>query len=767
MTEQAVRCEVMTNNQGLPERLPKAGRSVDRSRQSSRFKTAAGSAQPADQAFTKGKRVSEIKVFTPQLPSWADEVSPSPAAPAAQSAAPAVAPTPPMPPAATPAINLTPPQPEPLSPEAIPKLRSQLQDSTLQDSSSVDLLDSSTDSAIVQIPVRPQSRRRRWQWSGVGLFRSWQFWSIMILLLLGGIGGLSLAVLLKIPALPNCPSIFWPTASASLRLYCAQLAANKENTKDLLEAIDLVKDLPVNHPLRPEIDRSIEDWSLMILDLAEDTFQEGNLQAAIDTARQIPTHTQAHTQIEGQIERWQSIWKDAEEIFAEAKAALAQEDLPQAFRIGLRLHSLGNTYWKTTKFEELNSLIEVARQDSSKLNQARELADIGGVENLQEALRLAEEIHAKSPIYPSARKAIGEFGQRMYDLAEVLLQEGDSQQAIALARLVPPETGIDAKVQDFINLALAEAEAWEGTLAGLESAIIQAQRLERDRPLYDRAQELIERWQMEIGDLNRLRTARQYAARGGLNHLRAAIAEAQQISASNSRSQDIQEEIYRWAVEVETLEDRPILERAQLLARNGDIRSLQSAIDEASQISESRALYSEARQVIDRWSGQIERLQYRPRRDRTRREFANNQNSPAPRNPQPTQSNWPEPPAPPPIAAENSQFTAQQLMQDAYDIALAATPEAWLSAIGTAEQVPENTSSRIEADQMINVWSQSVLDYAIRQSAYDLAGAIAIASSIPTRTEAYAAAQLQIQTWNQLLQTPPAPEEVPPTQFSQ
>lgn len=763
----------MTNNQGLPERLPKAGRSADRLRQSSKFKTA-GSAQPADQSSTKDRPVSEIKVFTPQLPSWADEVSQTPAAQptAAAAAPPAITPPVAPPPLTAPQVNFTPSQPELPPSEALPQLRSQLQNSPLTTASPPAVLDPPA-VPFDSVPV-DRIRRRRGQgtWARLlrephtRLFSSWQFWSIVIILLLGSIGGLSLAVLLKIPALPNCPSIFWPTASASLRLYCAQLAANKQTTKDLLEAIDLVKDLPDDHPLRPEIDRSIEDWSLMILDLAEDTFQSGNLQEAINTARQIPAHTQAHTQIEAQIKRWQSIWKDAETIFAEAKAALEQEDLPQAFRIGLRLHSLGNAYWKTTKFEELNSLIEVARQDSSKLNQARELADIGGLENLQEALRLAGEIHTKSPIYPSARKAVGEFGQRLYELAEAYLQEGDSQQAIAVARLVPPETGIDNKVQDFINLTLAEAEAWEGSIAGLESAIIQAQRLERDRPLYDRAQELIARWQLEIGDLNRLRMARQYAARGGLNHLKAAIAEAQQISESNPRSQDIQEEIYRWAVEVETLEDRPILEQAQLLARNGDIVSLQSAIDEASRISESRALYSEARQAIDRWSGQIDRLQYRPRRDRTRRELANNQNPSVPRNNQPLQPNWSEPAAPPPVAVENSQITAQRLMQDAYDIALAATPDAWLSAIRTAEQVPENTSSRIEADQMINVWSQSVLDYAVRQSAYDLAGAIAIASSIPPRTEAYAAAQLQIQTWNQLLQSPPT-EDVSPPQFNQ
>ena len=78
-----------------------------------------------------------------------------------------------------------------------------------------------------------------------------------------------MAMLLKLPAAPNCPAIFWPLASASVRLHCAQVAANKETVDDLLEAIALVDSLPKDHPLRPEIDRHIEEWSLDILKIGD------------------------------------------------------------------------------------------------------------------------------------------------------------------------------------------------------------------------------------------------------------------------------------------------------------------------------------------------------------------------------------------------------------------------------------------------------------------------------------------------------------------
>ncbi|WP_156120595.1 hypothetical protein [Neosynechococcus sphagnicola] len=71
------------------------------------------------------------------------------------------------------------------------------------------------------------------------------------ILVSGGVGLLAVALLLKLPALPNCPAIFWPMASASMRLYCAQVAANKQTVADLLEAISLVNSLPADHPRPP------------------------------------------------------------------------------------------------------------------------------------------------------------------------------------------------------------------------------------------------------------------------------------------------------------------------------------------------------------------------------------------------------------------------------------------------------------------------------------------------------------------------------------
>ena len=133
-----------------------------------------------------------------------------------------------------------------------------------------------------EIPKK-QFQQSKWQ-------LPWQLWIAIALITSGSLSFIGVSLLLKLPSAPNCPKIFMLTASASMRLYCAELAANKQTVDNLVEAIELINSLPANHPLRPEIDRRIERWSLEILKLADNYFQEGKLDEAIAVAKKIPEH---------------------------------------------------------------------------------------------------------------------------------------------------------------------------------------------------------------------------------------------------------------------------------------------------------------------------------------------------------------------------------------------------------------------------------------------------------------------------------------------
>ncbi len=578
--------------------------------------------------------------------------------------------------------------------------------------------------------------------------KSWRFWAISSILASGGIGFLAIAMLFNLPALPNCPAIFWPMASASLRLSCAQIAANKQTLKDLLEAIKLVNSLPADHPLRAEADRLTEQWSQDILRLAEGTFQDGKIAEAIRAVRQIPNTVSAYALVEARVQHWQKIWSEAEAIFKQAKAEMGKENYGNAFRQAVKLLSVGNSYWETVKYQELTKLIAVARAEGSKLVKARRLAEEGNLADLLTAIKLVESIPTTSQLYGQARAAIGEIGHKMLDLAEVTLNHKDLQGAIAIVRKIPGSAGIKAEAEDFIALARARAEIWTDSVAGIEDAIQQAQKLTPDRPLYRKAQQLIARWQFEINDVGHLEQARELAQPGTVDALSAAIAEAANIPNGNPRWDEAQHEIRRWTTQIQTIEDRPLLEQAEQVASAGDILSLQAAIETARQIERNRALFSTAQQKINTWTQQIQRIQDQPYLDQARTLADSGNLTDAIAVAKQIQSGralYDQ--AQNDIRSWQNQVQGQQNLREAYRLANGGSPDALASAISVAQRIPTASAARSEADSLIDQWSWQILETAKSQAGVDLLGAIATAQKVPPRTEAYAEAQLQIAGW--------------------
>ncbi|MEB3360087.1 MAG: chromosome segregation ATPase [Synechococcales bacterium] len=598
-------------------------------------------------------------------------------------------------------------------------------------------------------PSDPETSRR----SPLGrLFKSWLFWMTLLLAMTGGVGGFAAAVLFKIPALPNCPAIFWPTASASLRLYCAELAANKKTEKDLLKAIALVDKLPDEHPMRQEIDRLVEAWSLEILDLAEVQFQNGEIDEAIAIARRIPRDVPAHDLVDKRIDDWREVWAEGERIFQEAEAQLQQENFKEAFAIALRLLSVGNQHWETTQYDKLNQIIETAREDGTKLTEARNLVKRGGLDNILEAIQLIEDIDEESYVYPAARRTIEDFWGTALDLGLEALDRGNADTALKVARSLPDTTEYQAKAHDLRELAYALTQASRGTVTDLEAAIIQAKKLQAERPLYSQAQQMISRWQLEIQDVQRLARAEKLAEPGGVENLRAAIAEAKLVLDTNPRAGEAQEAIARWSDQIQTIEDGPYLERARELASRGDVLSLQAGILEARRINEGSPLYDEAASLIAGWTERVERIEDQPILTESE-ELARVGNLPAAiaRAEQIRAGRVLYNEAQANIQRWQGQITGATQLQEAVNTASTGTPSSLASAIQALEQIPPDNPSRSEAEQLMNRWSQEILQRARQAAGNNLERAIAIANLVPPRTEAYAAAQLNITTWQEQL----------------
>ena len=593
--------------------------------------------------------------------------------------------------------------------------------------------------------------------------QNWVFWLVILTLIPGGIGFLAVSMLLKLPAAPNCPKIFWPLASESVRLHCAQLAASKQTVTDLLQAIGLVKQLPKNHPLRGEADRFLDRWSRDILQLADQSFQAGNLEEAIATARKIPDDLPAYEKVEEQITKWQTIWSKAEGIYQEAEAELRQRHWQTAFMLSAKLLRLDNKYWSTTKYDQLNRTIATAREDGEKLAKAESLAKSGVAEQILEAIKIAASIGQNSYVYQKAQESIPVFGRKMLDLAQAKLDKRDADTALDIVRQIPENTGLQTEVEDFISLAEAQRSAWLGNIEGLQTAISQAQQIDPSRAVYNKAQQLIARWQLEIEDVARLEKARTLASQGTVNDLTAAIAQAQMIPNSNPRASEARQEMGRWQAQVETIQDKPFLDRAEQISYLEDINSLQAAIAEASQIRSGRALYPEARRKIRNWTAKIQRIQDQPYLDQAR-ELAAGGNLPAAISAAQTIASSGRA-----LAGEaqeaiddwRTEIRAKENWQKARDTALAGTPQALVDAIQIAQQIPRRNILRMDANIAIDQWSQQLLDIARSQGQSDMYKGIETAKLVPRGSSAYSAAQQQIRTWREFLNPEPSPSAAP------
>ena len=590
----------------------------------------------------------------------------------------------------------------------------------------------SNSTATLPPPVATPPQSAPKQKKKFNLRLGWSFWGLVSLLVTTSAGISAVMVLLKLPAVPNCPSLFLPTASVSMRIYCAELAANKQTVDNLLEAIALLKELPPDHPMKVQIDEYLAQWSKDILALGDDSFQKGQLETAIATARRIPANTSAQALVEKQIKKWQDVWQKADALYQQAEQALRDGNWPVATRFSSQLLNIENRYWAESKYTEILEKGKQAREDAKQLNRAYQLVSMGSISNLIEAIEIAKSVNPNSYAYNPAQKIIQDASQKLLGIARTSLDNEDWRGIIQIAnRLSRVIDTPEAKRLD--DLAQAIAKSQEGTAAGLEAALARLDRIDRTSPFYDRIQRLSLRWRRDIEGLSSLERARQLASSGQNADLVAAIAQARLVPQSSPRFNEAITQIRRWTEQVEGSEDRPILARAEQLAAGGGAQTYQAAIQQASLIGPNRALYKDAQEKISRWSTSLETNQDQPYLDQAQAlaRVGNYQDA----------INFVSQ-----IPSGRSLYNQAQANIRTWQASLnnqnrTTTP---IPEVPSVPSSPEVTNSQIDGGADILVTAQG-------QAGTNLQEAIATAQTIPNISSAYTTAQAQIQEWQQQL----------------
>jgi len=597
---------------------------------------------------------------------------------------------------------------------------------------------------------------------------TWKVWAALFVVVFGGVGFLATWQLLNMQKSPNCPKIFWPIASASLRLYCAQLSADSRTVAGLLEAIALVEALPEDHPLRSQVNQQVEEWARDILNLAEKDYQAGNLQQAIAKARQIPNNMAVAAIIEERIAKWQGTWTEGNEILSKLEENLRASNWNQSFRLAVDLLNLNNEYWATVKYNEALAKITVAREDSSKLDNAFNLFARGGLDNWFKVIEEARKIQASSYAYQEAEKLIGKTEDKLQEYAERLIERKQWQALRDLANQTPKDLKIKEDVTDWSLLSAAALDAEAGTVEGLEAGILGLEQIDASRPLHQTALAMRERWQLQVQDIRILSEARDLAQAGTIEQYSAAIAKAGEVPRNNPLWSQAQQEIGSWNRQIQVIEDRPILERAREIALPGDINSLGNAIIQAQAIAKNRALYRDAQGEIRDWQGRIERMEDQPILDQAQALANLKDYSTAIE----TANQIPPGRALSSEASQNirrwrRELRARQNLQQANQLAATGTAEGLTRAIALVTNISTKTDAGVQRTELLERWSYQLLSLATDQANNGrYLEAIRLAESVSPESTAYSSARSQIQGWRNILQPPAPPPIVESTPLS-
>ncbi|MFN7566146.1 MAG: chromosome segregation ATPase [Microcystis sp.] len=597
---------------------------------------------------------------------------------------------------------------------------------------------------------------------------TWKVWAALFVVVFGGVGFLATWQLLNMQKSPNCPKIFWPVASASLRLYCAQLSADSRTVPGLLEAIALVEALPEDHPLRSQVNQQVEEWARDILNLAEKDYQAGNLEQAIAKARQIPNNMAVAAIIEERIANWQGTWTEGNDILSKLEENLRASNWNQSFRLAVDLLNLNNEYWATVKYNEAIAKITVAREDSSKLDNAFNLFARGGLDNWFKVIEEARKIQASSYAYQEAQKLIGKTEDKLKEYAERLIEQKQWQALRDLANESPEDLKIKADITDWSVLSTAALDAETGTVDGLEAGILGLEQIDASRPLHQTALAMKERWQLQVQDVKILSEARDLAQAGTIEQYSAAIAKAGEVPRNNPLWSQAQQEIGSWNRQIQVIEDRPILERAQEIALPSDINSLSSAIIQARAIGKNRALYRDAQREIRGWQVRIERLEDQPILDQAQalanlKDYSTaietaNQIPPGRALSSEVSQN---------IRRWRRELRSRQNLQQANQLAATGTPEGLTRAIALVTNISTQTDAGVQRTELLERWSYQLLSLATDQANNGrYLEAIRLAESVSRESTAYSSARSQMQGWRNILQPPAPPPIVESTPLS-
>lgn len=441
---------------------------------------------------------------------------------------------------------------------------------------------------------------------GSGIFASW-----------------ALVWLTRIPPVPNCEEISRLSSNRD-RLYCAKAAAKSATAEDLVAAVGLTTNWPRNQVDYKEAQETLKEASEKLLVLANRQVQTGELEGATALANQIPEGTPLRKPAQSAIYEWRQEWSNGQTMETTLATAIESRNWKTANETLQRLKTLKSDFWLRDRHQYWQNQLQREQRSWENLTAARKLAGTNRLKDLQEALTLARKVDVGSRVWIETERDINRWSRTLLNYGLEQWRLGNLQGAMATVQQLPPSPDWEPQAQTLIQFAHARALADKAIpqtsaqgltyaqLLYLREAIGGMSKIPAESSLYGPAQGFVEQWQIQLEDAARLQLAQTISRMGQGAAYQLAIQQAASIGPDRPRRVQAQTLIAQWQKELERIADRPVLRRADYLAKVGSIPALQQAIAEATQIQPGRALRADAQARVANWQQEIQEIEDRP-----------------------------------------------------------------------------------------------------------------------------------------------------------
>jgi soluble cytochrome b562 len=483
----------------------------------------------------------------------------------------------------------------------------------------------------------------------------WSAFWVILAAITGGTGITSYMLLTSVPPLPNCQSINPILSTDSERLYCAQIGADTRELPKLVAAVNVVKSWSENHPLYNEAQRLLAIWSKNLTRIAREQINQGDMTKALNTLKAIPPNSPTYDQTQELIAKWSDQLDLGAEVEKKFDLSLREGDWDKSFAQLKTLQQMRSTYWNNYKHEQLSLKLSRERDGWDKLQEALDalegkkpngylvgakrsalhFADKNGKreqdkplptkpEPIIEAMEIANQIDPSTYVYQRGQELRTTWSKHLVALTVGKFKDNSFNEAIEIAKTVPSDVAVYRDAQDWVKINQANVAASKRHILALMDALNQVKQIDKSSPVYQAAQLKKTQWQGLLKQQTQLQWARAIGSFQHPSTLAMAIATAKEIPANSSEATAAQSEIANWSRQIQTVDNRLILAKAQQLVSKGEtLANLKAAAKMAGKITKDQPMGAEATQEVANWTNKIQTIEDQPVLDRAQA-LANN-----------------------------------------------------------------------------------------------------------------------------------------------